>query len=125
MLSCRSDRQVRDENDNAPRVSGLQKEHRSRELDARPECRPERTLCVSFLEAQEAPVGRVLATDADLSGSPNALLTYSLVSVTPISHRVRQLSPLTLPITRSIHYDIDDIRVHYLLSIINFFLEYS
>ena len=86
ILVCR---QVRDENDHAPRVTGLQKEQRSRELDARPVCQQERTLCVSFLEAPEALVARVLATDADLSGSQNALLTYSLVSVTPLRHRVR------------------------------------
>ena len=83
---------MRDENDNAPRVTGLQKEQRSRELDARPVCQQERTLCVSFLEAPEALVGRVLATDADQSGSQNALLTYSLVSVTPLRHRVRLFS---------------------------------
>ena len=42
---------------------------------------------MSLLESSRALVGRVFATDADLSGSQNALLTYSLISVTPLRHR--------------------------------------
>lgn len=89
---------MRDDNDNAPRVTGLQKEQRSREYVGRAVCEQERTLCVSFQEAPDAHVAQVLATDGDQYGSSNAHLSYSLVSVTPIRHRLVCFSLILIPI---------------------------